>query len=178
MVHKFDASKVIRDSKGKSWLCLRIQNAPMARNECSQLKPGLYDAEIKKHRDKRSGEANRYAWALMGKLAAVTGIHKDMIYREYVRGIGDNFEVFHVPDDAARAELSKLWDSRGLGWLVDDLGNGDIVCYYGSSTYDTAQMSRFIDLIVQDCREQGIQTETPEELARMVEDWKCDEKRK
>ena len=43
--------------------------------------------------------------------------------------------------------------------------------YYGSSTYDSAQMSRLIDLVVQECQAQGIETKTPEELALLKEDW-------
>lgn len=50
-----------------------------------------------------------------------------------------------------------------LAWLQD----------HGSSTYDTAQMSRLIDLIVQDCREQGIETLPPDKLAGMMEEWGC-----
>ena len=37
----------------------------------------------------------------------------------------------------------------------------------GSSDYDTAQMSRLIEIIVEECKTQGIETLTPEELARM-----------
>ena len=47
----------------------------------------------------------------------------------------------------------------------------NVVLYYGSSTYDTAQMSRLIDNIIQDCKAQGIDTRTPEEVARMKEEW-------
>ena len=47
----------------------------------------------------------------------------------------------------------------------------NVVLYYGSSTYDSAQMSRLIDLVVQECQAQGIETKTPEELALLKEDW-------
>ena len=47
----------------------------------------------------------------------------------------------------------------------------NVILYYGSSTYDTAQMSRLINLAVQDCKEQGIETMTPQELAAMMEGW-------
>lgn len=44
--------------------------------------------------------------------------------------------------------------------------------YYGSSVYDKAQMARLIDIVVDECKEQGIETMTPEELARLTEEWK------
>ena len=43
----------------------------------------------------------------------------------------------------------------------------NVVFSYGSSTYDTAQMSRLIDNIVQDCKAVGIETLTPSELAKL-----------
>lgn len=43
--------------------------------------------------------------------------------------------------------------------------------YYGSSCYDTKQMSSLIDHLVQDCKALGIETLTPQELARMKEEW-------
>ena len=44
-------------------------------------------------------------------------------------------------------------------------------CYEGSSKYDTAEMARFIDGIVQECEELGIETESPDELVRMKREW-------
>ena len=41
--------------------------------------------------------------------------------------------------------------------------------YYGSSTYDSKQMARLIDNIVQDCKAVGVETATPQELARLKE---------
>lgn len=67
----------------------------------------------------------------------------------------------------------------GEGWpteQVDFTPDGERVvirAYYGSSTYNTKQMSRLIELIVQDCREQGIEPLPPEKLAGMMEEWGC-----
>ena len=46
-----------------------------------------------------------------------------------------------------------------------------MVLYYGSSTYDGNQMSRLIDLVIQDCKGCGIETLPPERLAGMIEEW-------
>ena len=41
----------------------------------------------------------------------------------------------------------------------------------GSSEYNTAEMSRFIDRIVEEAQELGIETATPDELERMKQEW-------
>lgn len=41
----------------------------------------------------------------------------------------------------------------------------------GSSTYDTKEMSELINGLVSECKEQGIETLPPEELARMMAEY-------
>ena len=43
--------------------------------------------------------------------------------------------------------------------------------YFGSSTFDTKEMSVFLDGIVSECKELGIETATPDELERMKQKW-------
>ena len=68
------------------------------------------------------------------------------------------------------------WEHNGIGWQAETMpsklpGCTNVILYYGSSTYDTAQMSRLIDLIVQDCDALGIETKDPAEIDRLVEEW-------
>lgn len=46
-------------------------------------------------------------------------------------------------------------------------GCTNVILYDGSSTYDTAQMSRFVNMVVDECKIQGIETMTPEELCKL-----------
>ena len=55
-------------------------------------------------------------------------------------------------------------------------GYTKIVAYYGTSTYDTKEMSRFLDEIVSEAKELGIQVETPEQIAEMKSLWSSYEK--
>ena len=72
----------------------------------------------------------------------------------------------------------KSWESHGLGWPVKDLGMSQIpgcrnlMAYHGSSTYDTEQMSRLIDNLVQDCRALDIEVKSEEEIASIMGAWK------
>ena len=126
------------------------------------------DVEMKKHRKKRSLKSNGYAWALIDKLAEELMIPKEKIYRNIIQNIGGNSTFIRVKNDA-RDKLIHEWSKNGLGWFGEVIESddyySDVVLYYGSSTYDTKQMSRFIELIIQECHELGISTETLERQA-------------
>lgn len=172
---QFDKARWAQDSEG-FWLSLKVKAPALARQFAETIQDKLYDADLKIHREKRSLDSNSYFWLLCGKLASKIHIPMETIYRQYIKDIGDNFEIVPIRDDA-KDQWIKNWKSRGLGWVCDELGESklpgytNIVCYYGSSTYDSAQMSRLIGLVVQDCKDQGIQTKTPDEIAKMEALW-------
>lgn len=167
-----DRFRWLSDSDG-DWLCIQTGRA---RKALSGLPPGKrYDVEIKEHRERRSLDSNAYFWTLVGRLAEVTNIPASEIYRGYIREIGGNAEIVCVQEKAA-GKLRSGWEHNGLGWQTDTLpskipGCVNVVLYYGSSTYDVRQMSRLIDMAVQDCHTQGIETLPPDRLAAMAEAW-------
>lgn len=132
-----------------------------------------YVLTVKEYKKKRSLNANSYAWTLLDKLAERTGIAKTEIYRGLIKEIGGNNELVCVQDHALDW-LCKYWESRGIGWIADKeesklKGCTNVRLYKGSSEYDSTQMSRLIDLIVQECKQQGIETMTPQEIAALME---------
>ena len=138
----------------------------------SQLEDGkTYTVEIKEKKEKRTREANAYAWVLLDKLAEKTHISKEDIYRDLIKNIGGNSEIVCVQNKAVE-RLCDGWRKNGIGWVSDTLpskidGCTNVILYYGSSTYDSSQMHRLIELIVQECKQQDIETLTPEELERL-----------
>jgi hypothetical protein len=137
--------------------------------------------EIKPYRRKRSLDANAYAWKLMDMISEETGIRKEEIYREYIKNIGGCSEIVCVRNDAVD-KLCAGWSRNGIGWQTDTFpskieGCTNVILYYGSSTFDTKQMSRLIDMIVHDCEEYGIETKSPDEIANLKSMWgETDEK--
>lgn len=134
-----------------------------------------YVLTIKEHKKKRSLTANNYAWAMLDKLAEKLNLAKTDIYRAYVKEIGGNSELVSCKA-AAVNDLCRIWQSRGIAWLTeiensDNEGNTYIRLYYGSSVYDSAQMSRLINLIRQDCITYDIPVYDQDEIERLVEDW-------
>lgn len=134
-----------------------------------------YSLTIKEYRKRRSLNANSYAWVLMDKLAEETGVQKTEIYRSYIKEIGGNNDIVCVQNKALD-DLRRGWERNGIGWLTDTMpskieGCTNVILYYGSSTYDSKQMSRLIDMIIQDCKENDIETLTPDELDRLYTEW-------
>lgn len=143
-----------------------------------------YTVEIKEYRRKRSLDANAYCWVLIDKLAEK--LHHDLktdrtsvkeqIYRHAIKDIGGVSDTVCAPDKAVESIING-WQSKGLGWQTETFkskidGCTNITLYYGSSTYDSKQMSRLIDSIVQECKTVGIETMPPDKLKGLIEQWK------
>ena len=138
-----------------------------------------YNLVIDKVVKKRSNDANRYFWELVGKLSEKINVSPEEIYRTYIRDIGGNYEVMPIKDEAVDT-WKAIWRQRGIGWQCDIIGESklrgytNVICYYGSSTYNSKQFSRLINLCVEDCKAQGIETMTPTELESLMANYKED----
>ena len=171
----FEVAKVILDGEN-SFLCIGVPYKD-AKKFVGEMQPKKYVAEIKEYREKRSLDANAYAWVLIGKLAGKLHISPEEVYRAAIRDVGDNYEVTPIRNDALE-RWKNIWAQNGIGWICDEIGASKIEGYtnvrnfYGSSADDKAQMSRLIEIIVGECKNQGIETMTPVELARLTEEWR------
>ena len=156
--------KPIREEMGKAMAIVR------------KLKPKAYDLTVKEHRKKRSLDANAYAWVLIGKLADAMRIPPTVVYNNAIQNIGGNYEVIPIREEAVD-KFKEVWTKQGLGWPCVDMGPSKIQgyrnlrAYYGSSTYDTRQMSILIDALIQDCKALDIETLSEEKLSAMMEGW-------
>jgi hypothetical protein len=134
-----------------------------------------YTVTVKEHMKRRSLDANAYAWTLLDKLSERLHMGKTELYQQYIKEIGGVSETVCVVEKAAD-KLIECWITRGIGWQADKVpsklaGCVNVVLYYGSSVYSTAQMSRLIQLIVQDCEELEIETYSREELDNLISAW-------
>ena len=160
------------------WLMVKPAKEDLgkAMNLVRNRKRKLYDLEVKEHRQKRSLDANAYAWVLINKLADAMRITPLEIYQQAILNVGGNYEVLPIKEEAAD-HFKRIWEAKGLGWPCVDMGKSKIDgyrnmrAYYGSSTYDTRQMSQLIDNLVQDCKALDIETMTPDKLALLMEEW-------
>lgn len=127
--------------------------------------------EIKLWRPKRSGAANRYYWVLVDKIARALHITKDEVYRNEIKEIGGVSDVY-LMNDVAVERFCKQWESQGLGWQTEIVGSDDgtttVIAYFGSSTFDSEQMSQLIDNARFEAQQLGINVDTPDYEAYMA----------
>ena len=139
-------------------------------------KDRLYDLTIKEHREKRSLDANAYAWVLIGLIADALRIPPNEVYRQAILNISGNYEIIPVREEAV-SKFKEVWQKQGIGWPIFDMGKSKIPgyrnlrAYYGSSVYDTRQMSQMIENLIQDSKALGIETKSQEEIDSLLGEW-------
>ena len=125
--------------------------------------------EVKPFREKRSLNANAYAWCLIGQIADILRAGKDEIYLKCLKRYGQS-ELISVRSHVPIENYIKYFEEAGESKL-----NGKMFTHYrvykGSSEFDTREMSIFIDGICDEARLLGIQVETPNQLAEMKSRW-------
>lgn len=170
-----DKATWMRQSDG-FYVAFRIREPKAGEEMCRLLADGK-PRELTVRGCKRSLDANAYAWMLMGKLAAKLRLTPEEIYRSYIPDVAENCEFVPVREDRLE-QWDEIWCRGHLGRMTEDMGPSralkgyhNVRCFYGSSDYDRVQMSRLIELIVADCKEQGIETLSERERSLLVEKW-------
>ncbi len=165
-------------SVGTDWLTGQM-NITLSINERSALQEidSIKDCEklsIKavKYRNKRSLDSNAYSWVLMQKIAEAVNSDRWSVYLEMLKKYSREF-TFVICKEHAVDKLKELYRTCiDLGEVnVNGQEGHQIQVFFGSSTFDTKAMSVFIDGIVSECKELGIETIPPEELERMKAAW-------
>ena len=152
-------------------LCFEVDDIPEAMRLAIGFTAGDYEIVPKKK--KRSLDANAYAWVLIDKIAERLRMPKRNIYRNAIKEIGGNTEIYTGRRDAIE-KLAHEWATRGLGWqaeITHMAKTSMVVLYYGSSSFDTHEMSVFIDHLVQDAQALGIETKPQEYIESLLERW-------
>ena len=125
--------------------------------------------EIKEKKEKRSLNANNYAWSLMTQIGDKLKMSKEEVYLKMLADYGQS-EMISVLSDIDITGYFKYYKEFGKSKL-----NGKWFTHYkiykGTSEYNTKEMSIFIDGIVQEAEQLDIETKTPEELDRLKRLW-------
>lgn len=155
-----------------------VQNITVAvlgdfREEYKKLKDQPVDVMIKKHRSLRSLDANAYAWLLINKIAESISppMNKQEVYllmlRRYGQGGQISIQTSQFDSIIREFDYHKV---VGTGTANGrEFTHADVLV--GSSKYNTKEMATLIDGIVQEARDLGIDTDTPEQIARFKERW-------
>jgi len=160
---------------GKTKVTFLIEVDPAQIEEYQDQKLNI---EIKRYRAKRSLNANNYFWKLLQELCEMAGIDTIEEYKRRVKELGI-FRRFRIEKENVNT-FEKMWSAQGTAWFCEKFDieyEGDmefklIHAYYGSSSFNTKQMSRLIDGLVQDCNIYGIATKSENEIKALLESWK------
>ena len=130
-----------------------------------------YDCEIKRHREKRSLNANNYSWHLQTKIAeatnrSLTDIHNQMVL-DY--GVVEVYSILKPAFDSAK-RMFDYFEVLGEG-VVNGKEFIHVKAGVGTHCYNSKEMSRFIDGVVQEAKNLGIETMTPNQIAEMLSLW-------
>lgn len=147
----------------------------------NRLKDGDVSIEIKKYRKPRSLNANNYAWTLIEKIAEMIGADKDSVYENMLKKYGTSESytdeagneckvLFSLREGIPASLVARHYAEVGIGYV-----DGKKFIHYraikGTSEYNTKEMSVYIDGIISECKDLGIQTDTPEQISRYKEAW-------
>ena len=126
---------------------------------------------VKLFRKPRTKHQNDYLWTLCQAIAQAIGVSKEDVYRQVIRDYGQ-YEAVTVKDEALQSLVEGWQRDRGLGWFVDTMTNYDgtttALLYFGSSSYDTEQLSRLLDALVDECDTLGLDVQIPDEIKALL----------
>lgn len=129
----------------------------------------VYD--VVPHREKRSLNANALLWACIGEIANKIGIDNWSVYLNMLKSYGQYTYVLCKPH--AVEKVKDVWrETEEIGELdVDGQKAVQLLCYYGSSTYDTKEFSRLLDGVIQEMKNLGLQPPPSEQMQQALLTW-------
>ena len=137
--------------------------------------------DIEEHKDKRSLRQNAYYWQLITKVAAKLRISTSRLHNLMLRDadrplvIGGKVQFVSIPDtDEAEEDALESTTFHVQPTSKTTVGEkGTVFRWYrmlrGSHDMNTEEFSFLVDLLIEEAKQQGIETITPAELARMRE---------
>lgn len=163
---------VSKDWKSDEWNITFSINEPSAMEEIEQIQNcDKLSIKATKYRKKRSLDANALLWACLGELAAALRADKWDIYLKMLKRYGKYTYICVKPNvvDAMKAQWREC----------EEIGEVDIngqkavqlLCYFGSSTYDSREFSILLDGVISEMKDAGIPTPTTQEMQRSLEEW-------
>lgn len=129
------------------------------------------DITAKRHRAKRSRNANALLWECIGRMAKALNADKWDVYLQMLKRYGEFTYVCVKPK--AVEMLKKQWrECEELGpIMVNGVAAVQLLCYYGSSTYDVHQFSVLLDGVISEMKEMGLEAPGEEYLTAALKQW-------
>lgn len=127
--------------------------------------------EAVKYRKKRSLSANALLWACLGEIASVLRTDKWEVYLLMLKRYGKYTYICVKPNvvDAVKAQWRECEEVGKI--TLNGQEAVQLLCYFGSSTYNTREMSVLLDGVISEMKEMGLQPPMSSEMKRALEEW-------
>lgn len=124
-----------------------------------------------KYRKHRSLDANRMLWACLGEIAVALRTDKWRVYLQMLKRYG-KYTYICVKPSAVDAMKAQWRESEVIGEVsINGQEAVQMLCYFGSSTYNTKEFSALLDGVVSEMKEMGLDTPMSQDMKRALEEW-------
>lgn len=128
-------------------------------------------AEVKQYRCRRSLNANSYFWLIISEMASLLRTTKDELYLIMLERYGVFTHLIVKPNVVER--VKEEWRTvRELGEITVNGTTGmQLMCFFGSSTYDSKEFSVLLDGVISEAKELGLEVISDIEKSRLIDEW-------
>lgn len=129
------------------------------------------DIKAVKHREKRSLDANALLWKCLSDIAGALRTDKWDIYLQMLKRYGRYTHII-VKENAVDAVKAQWRECEVIGdMIVNGQRAVQMLCYFGSSSYSTAEFSRLLDGVISEMKEMGLEPPMSEDMRAALERW-------
>lgn len=168
------------DLYGKLTATFLINEKETALNELNRFAQHADDElsiTVKKYRKKRSLDANAMLWSCINKIAGATGQDSWDVYLMMLERYGQ-FTYIKVREEAVGRIKSQWRECKEVGF--EEFRDGskyiELLCYYGSSTYDSREFSILLDGVISSMKDLHLQIPATKDVQRSLEAWEANYK--
>lgn len=142
------------------------------------LRDGELTIKVARKKETRSLDSNSYFHVLARKLSQVLGISETACKNHLISSYGqvellDDEAVIYKTNAPEDYMIEREEVHTKLVQVKEEKGR--LIYFYriyrGSHTYNTEEMAKLINGTVEECKAQGIETATPDELMHMAQLW-------
>ena len=126
------------------------------------------DISFAKHRNRRSLDANALLWACLGEIARALGTDNWSVYLYMLERYG-KYTYILVKPEAVEAVRSQWREIKVVGdTTLEGAPMKQILCFFGSSTYDSKEFSYLIEGVISEMKEMHLEAPSSEEMIAII----------
>jgi len=165
---------VSRDWQSGQYQITFTVNEAGAINEVNNIKDcEKLNIRAVKYRNRRSLDANALLWLCLGRLADALRTDKWEVYLQMLKRYG-KFTYICVKQNVVDSVKAQWRECEVIGEVnINGQEAVQMLCYFGSSTFDTKEFSILLDGVISEMKEMGLETPTSKDMERALELWEA-----